>query len=190
MARFFVAWYDTSTQNWIGINSDDSDDAFDAANGGAANSAAAIKSGKVGKFAAFPIDGANVASYTTAGPANSNVTFTATGGGTLGNTIRIAYVVSGNNTPLSVGVTGRDITVTVATNGSGVATSTGGQVRDAVNAHAVASLLVSATVATGNDGTGVVAAFALDTLTGGTNGAATVEDVSFTQQTTNTPSSW
>jgi hypothetical protein len=190
MARFFVAWLNPSNGRWEGINANDTDQAFDVAGGTAANSAAALQSGKTGLFAAFPIDGAGTASFTTAGPANSNIKYTAQGSGTIGNQLTIAYVRAGNNTVLSVAVSGRAITVNLATNGSGVATSTGTQVRDAVNAHAVAGPLVAAALATGNDGTGIPTEFTAQFLTGGTNAGATVESLVLSNQTINTPSTW
>ncbi len=92
-----------------------------------------------------------------------------TGGVTF---IRVVYVVSGNNTALSVARSGAGsesdpyiITVTVATNGSGVPTSTAAQIKAAAE--------VAANVAGGSgvvnlsflgDGTGVVSAVSSQTL--------------------------
>lgn len=190
MARYFVAYFDPSSAKWIGVPAVSGDESFAASGGSNANSQAALQSGKVGKYAAFPIDGAGVATFTTSGPANSNIVYTAQGGGAIGNNITIRYVVAGNNTTLTVSVSGRDITVNVATNGGGAATSTGTQVRDAVNAHAVAQTLVAAVLNSGNDGTGVVAAFSAQSLSGGTTGAATVETISFTSGTSAAPDAW
>ena len=106
--------------------------------------------------------------------ANNDLTYTADTPGTVGNDIRIRYLVAGNNTPLSVAVAGNDITVNVATSAGGAATSTAAQVRDAINAHAGASALVTAANAAANDGTGVVAALAYTNLAGG------VDDVTVT----------
>lgn len=100
---------------------------------------------------------------------NNDLKFEADERGVGGNSITVAYVVSGNNTALSVSVSGSAITVNVATNGGGDPTSTAAQVRDAVNAHATASELVTASNAAGNDGTGVVAALSATALSGGTN---------------------
>lgn len=87
--------------------------------------------------------------------------------GAAGNSIRLRVVVSGASTPASVAVSGNDITFNSATNGSSVATSTGSQMMAALNADANASKLIFAQLAAGNDGTGVVAAFAYTNLTGG-----------------------
>lgn len=108
------------------------------------------------------------ASLTTAcAGSNNDIKYTAVVPGTGGNAITVAYVVSGNNTALSVGVSSSAITVTVATDGGGAATSTAALVLAAVLASAPASALVSAALATGNDGTGVVAAFGAANLTSG-----------------------
>lgn len=101
---------------------------------------------------------------------NNDLTYTARAGDTSGNSITVAYVVAGANTPLSVGVVGNAITVNVATNGSSAATSTAAQVRDAVMASTAARALVTVANATGNDGTGVVAAMGATALSGGAAG--------------------
>lgn len=98
---------------------------------------------------------------------NNDLLYKANLRGAAGNNIRVRYVVAGASTPLSVAVSGNDITVNVATNGSSDATSTAAQVRDAVNASTDAGRLVTAENATGNDGTGVVAALAYTNLSGG-----------------------
>ena len=64
-------------------------------------------------------------------------------------------------------VAGRDITVNSATDGSAVATSTSAQVKAAIEASAAASALVTVAHATGNDGTGTVAALSYTAFTGG-----------------------
>ena len=110
---------------------------------------------------------ANASLTTALSGTNNDLTYTAVKYGPAGNNIRVRYVVAGASTPLSVAVSGNDITVNVATNGSSAATSTAAQVRDAVNANVDAGRLVRAENATGNDGTGVVAALAYTALSGG-----------------------
>lgn len=111
------------------------------------------------------------ASLTTAlTGANNDLVFTARERGNDGNLISIAYVVAGNNTPLTIGVVGNAITVNVATGSGGAATSTAAQIRTAVNASAPAQLLLASTeFASGNTGAGIVTALAATFLTGGTN---------------------
>lgn len=106
--------------------------------------------------------------------ANDDLKYTADARGSSGNDIRIAYVAAGVSTPLSVSVAGKDITVNLATDAAGVATSTAAQVRDAVNADAGASALVTVADETGNDGTGVVADMSPTNLAGGSDGRWTL----------------
>lgn len=100
---------------------------------------------------------------------NNDLTLTAKSDGTGGNSIRFRIVVSGASTALSVSVSGNDITVNSATNAGSAATSTAAQVRDAINGNGPASALVTAALASGNDGTGVVAALGFTNLSGGRN---------------------
>jgi hypothetical protein len=116
--------------------------------------------------------GANAtAASRTIGTTNSAVTYEAPlWRGASGNNWRVAHVVAGASTPLSVVVSGKDVTVNVATNGSSAATSTAAQVAAAVNANT--ALRDSGFTATaGGTGAGVVVAGAIANLTGGTGGA-------------------
>lgn len=77
----------------------------------------------------------------------------------------ITHVVAGLNTALSVTVAGNDITVNVATDGAGAATSTAAQVVAAIQANGTANGLVTVSqYFFGGDGTGVVAAQAKTAL--------------------------
>lgn len=105
----------------------------------------------------------------TDGP--GGILFTSVRGGVYGNSTTITVAVAGNNTPLSVGVVGQAITINVATDGGGLATSTMTQVVAAVAASAAASALVSA--ATTGVAATVIAAAALANLTGGANQVGT-----------------
>ncbi|MBN8524984.1 MAG: hypothetical protein J0M02_06600 [Planctomycetes bacterium] len=66
----------------------------------------------------------------------------------------------GNNAALAVSVTGTDITVSLATDGSSAITTTATQLVAAINASTVASALVKAEVKSGDSGAGVVTALA------------------------------
>jgi len=114
---------------------------------------------------------ANWASLTTAlTGTNNDLVYTAVYGGAAGNDITITYVdPPTNNAALGVVVTGSDIVVNLATNGSSVITSTAAQVKAAIQASTDASRLVNVANATGNDGTGVVTALAETPLAGGTD---------------------
>lgn len=105
--------------------------------------------------------------------ANNDMTYTADVAGSGGNAITVAYVVAGLNTALSVGVVGNAITVNVATDGAGAATSTAAQVKTAVDASAPASALISVANAGGDSGAGVVTAMAATALTGGVTNSFT-----------------
>lgn len=120
--------------------------------------------------------------------ANADMLFTAQAQGTTGNLIRVAVVVAGNNTSLSVGVSGNDVTINSATNGGGTATTTAAQAIAAVNASAAASALVLAQTAPNNDGSGIISAAALTYLTGGQYGGAvaTTTTVAFGAQSIKT----
>jgi hypothetical protein len=86
--------------------------------------------------------------------------------GTAGNSIRVRHVVAGVSTPLTVVVSGNDITVNVATTAGSAASSTANQVVAAVNGNADAAKLVFAQANEGT-GAGVVAAQAYTNLAGG-----------------------
>lgn len=109
----------------------------------------------------------NRATLTTAIAGNNNdLLYVAKVPGTAGNSIRVRYVVSGNNTPLSVSVAGNDITVNSATDGSAAATSTAADVKKALQANAAVNALVTVSNVLGNDNTGVIAALAYTNLAG------------------------
>jgi hypothetical protein len=108
------------------------------------------------------------AAHTTALTGTHNdLVFTARTGGPGGNSLRIAYIVAGASTPLSVVVTGYDITVNVQTDGASAAVSTATDVLTAIRANFDANRLVTVALAAANDGTGIVVAFALTALAGG-----------------------
>jgi hypothetical protein len=115
-------------------------------------------------------DGATAAMLTTAlTGANNDLIFESLLPGRLGNSIRVRYVNPGtNNAALSVTVSGRDITVNLATNGSGQITSTATQVKDALDVDEEASVLVI--MAAAGLLTGVVTAMGWTNLSGGTGG--------------------
>jgi hypothetical protein len=97
----------------------------------------------------------------------TKVLYTAVTPGPGGNSITVAYVVSGTNTALSVGVSSTAVTVNVATNGSGNPTSTASQVVTAVQGSGAAAALVTPSIPTGGQGDGIVAAVPATPLYGG-----------------------
>ena len=104
---------------------------------------------------------------------DNGLTFTAKTYGAAGNSINIRYTdPAANDAALSVSVAGPAITVSLATGGAGAITSTAAQVKDAVDASAAASALVSVAVMTSDsgvadDGSGVVTAMAATSLASG-----------------------
>lgn len=103
------------------------------------------------------------ASLTTGTTGTNRIAWIARNKGAAGNNIQITAVKNGNNTPLSVSVNGQIITVNLATDASGNATSTCSQVITAVNNNASASALVQALALD----SGIVAPFAETHLAGG-----------------------
>jgi hypothetical protein len=178
MPNFFTVFYQPESAKWVEVKGDQADHTWVASDGANAAGLAALALGINGKYAAFPIGGADKAFLqTNLGIANGEIVYTAQNYGTGGNAIRVRYVVSGNNTPLTVSVAGNDITVNLATNGSGVGTSTASQVVAAVNGSTAASALVTAALASGNSGAGVLTALAYTNLAYGTTGAAAIRDI-------------
>lgn len=176
MTRYFSAYYNAGSGLYEAINGYNNDKSINAISGADANGQAALISGKSGKFISFPVDGVAAAYITTACPnLNSNIIYTAKTVGPNATSIRIRYVVAGNNTALSVAVSGNDITVNVATNAGGTPTSTAAQVKTAIDASSPAQVLIGAVLA--GDGTGVVAAFGYTNLTDGSPKASYTADL-------------
>jgi hypothetical protein len=102
---------------------------------------------------------------------NNDLVFTSLLPGRLGNDITVRYLNPGViNAVISVSVSGRDITVSLATNGSAVVTSSATQVRWAIAGNAAAAALVTVANKAANDGSGVVTVMAATALSGGTGG--------------------
>jgi hypothetical protein len=105
-------------------------------------------------------------------------------GGQGGNAVQVAYLdpgPSGSAGPgrISVAVKGLKITVTLATDPSGVILSTAAQVKVAVEANHDARRLVSVALAGGNDGTGIVTALAATNLSGGVDDVEDLDTSTF-----------
>jgi phage tail sheath gpL-like len=101
--------------------------------------------------------------------ANADITLTAKTKGDSGNRISVTYVKPDvANAALSVSLSGKDITVNIATNGSKAATSTATLVMAALEADANIAALV--TVAKEGSGAGVVNAKDKAYLAGGAGG--------------------
>jgi hypothetical protein len=101
------------------------------------------------------------------------LTFTAVAYGAIGNATTVTYVdPEANDAELSVVVTGSSITVNLATGEAGAITSTAAQILTAIEASAPASALVTVAIdatdsGEADDGSGVVTALSLGTMSGG-----------------------
>lgn len=105
---------------------------------------------------------------------NNAITWTARDAGNAGNGISVTILGStGNSVSLAVAVAGNDITVTPATNGSGVITSTADDVKTAVAASAAANSFVTTADTGASDGSGVIAAVSATNLAGGADPVTT-----------------
>lgn len=103
--------------------------------------------------------------------ANNDLLFTAVPPGRLGNDVRIRYVdPAANNAALAVSVSGRDITVNLATGAGGTITSTANQIGALIGETTESDALVDVDLAASSNGTGIVTAMAWTALTGGTGG--------------------
>lgn len=106
---------------------------------------------------------------------NNDLAFIARATGTT-PTVRVTFVdPAGNDAALGVGVASQDITVNLATNGSGTITSTAAQVKAAIEASVAANALAVVALAPSNDGTGVVTAMSQQTLAGPTGTTPTLD---------------
>jgi hypothetical protein len=102
---------------------------------------------------------------------NNDLAFTAVPAGRLGNWIIVRYIAPvTSNAALGVVVTGREITVNLATNGSAQITTTAAQIKTAIEASAAASALVTVANAAGNNGSGAVTAMGDQDLADGEGG--------------------
>lgn len=104
-------------------------------------------------------------------PANSRLTFTDVdyhrGTRATVDPISVTIVKAGSSTALSVTVSGKDITINVATDGGGVNTSTANQIITAYNLVAPAKALASIANFAGSSGAGLTDAVAKTSLTNG-----------------------
>lgn len=120
-----------------------------------------VRSGVIGIVGTAPNSATATAATLTLGRASDNtgITLTAATAGLAGNQISVALVdPAANSATLAVAVSGNAITVTLATDASGVITSTVGDVITAINGDGDASALVAAANLTGSDGTGLAKA--------------------------------
>lgn len=117
-----------------------------------------VKSSVIGIVGTAPDSSAAAAASLTVGSVafESAFTLTADAVGIAGNTIQFTLSNPGTaSAALTVAVTDRHISVSMATDANGTATSTATAIIAAINADGDASALVTAALATGSDGSGV-----------------------------------
>lgn len=133
-----------------------------------------VMSDAVGRAVPFAVLAGAKATRATGVEGDENaITWTADLAGAAGNDISVEVLGStGDDVALAVAVVGRAITVTPATDGAGVITSTADQVKAAVEASAPAAALVDVADTGASDGTGLIAAVAAGNLAGGTGDAS------------------
>lgn len=129
-----------------------------------------VESSVIGLVGTAPNSEGAIASSLILGSASGNngVVLTAATAGELGNEISVRLVNPGTaSAALSVAVTGKAITVSLATNSSSQVSTTGAQLITALGASAAAAALVAASAVAGSTGAGAVTAQATTFLSGG-----------------------
>lgn len=118
------------------------------------------------------------ATYTAELNTNANIVFTAveddTWGGALGNSLSITITdpgaARGTTDITEANTTTGAVTVTVSSTDAPAINATGQDIIDAIAANATAAAMMTATNATGSDGTGTATALSVQSLAGGVNG--------------------
>ncbi len=129
-----------------------------------------VRSSVIGIVGTAPDSQAEVKASLATGTvaANNGITYTAVGTGVLGNKVSVKYVdPKANSQALAITVSGSDIVVSLATNGSGAITTTATQLLAALAASTAASALVTAAATGASTGAGTVAALGKQFLSGG-----------------------
>lgn len=120
-----------------------------------------VRSSVIGVVGTAPNSAPEVKASLTAGAvsANNAITYTAKAYGAAGNAVSVFHKdPQANSSALAVTVSGKAITVSLATNSSGVITTTASQCLSAVAASAAAAALVSAANYDTSNGSGVMTA--------------------------------
>ncbi len=133
-----------------------------------------VRSGVIGIVGTAPNSQAEVKASLAQGVIASNnaITYTSKLTGSIGNKISMTLVDPKANTQaLAVSVSGRDITVRLATSGAGAITTTAAQLMTALAANTAAFALVAATNTGASSGAGVLVATKKTALSGGVDDA-------------------
>lgn len=133
-----------------------------------------VRSSVIGVVGTAPDSQAEVKATLLTGVVASNNAHTVTAklNGALGNAISLTYVdPKANSQAIAVSVSGRDITVRLATSSVGAITSTAAQVKTAIEANASANALIGLANTGASTGAGVVTAMRRAALSGGLDDA-------------------
>lgn len=129
-----------------------------------------VRSSVIGVIGTAPDSQQEVKASLLIGTVGSNnaLTFTSKLTGELGNSSSLRLVDPGaNNAALSISVSGRDVTVNLATGPAGAITTTATQLKTAIEANATAHALFTITNTGASTGAGVVTALRRAQLSGG-----------------------
>ena len=129
-----------------------------------------VRSGVIGVVGTAPDSQQEVKASLQIGVVGSNnaLTFTSKLAGALGNSSSITLAdPKANNSALSISVSGRDVTVRLATGPTGTVTTTATALKTAIEANATANALFTVTNTGASTGAGVAAALRRQPLTGG-----------------------
>jgi len=125
-----------------------------------------VRSSVIGLIGTAPDSEAAVAASLTVGTGTSSLVFTADAAGVAGNNISVRIVKpNANSQALAVSITANAILISLATDNTGVATSTATLVKAALDANTTIAALVAVAISGG--GAGVVAPVNTRYLTGG-----------------------
>jgi len=127
-----------------------------------------VRSGVIGIVGTAPDAETGTAASLSIGAGNSGLVVTANSVGASGDSISVALVDPGaSDQLLAVSVTGKAISVSLATDGTGAITSTAADVKAAMDGDTDAAALVSVAYPTGGTGSSAVAAAVAAPLAGG-----------------------
>ena len=132
-------------------------------------------SGKVLIAEGTPVNAA-ASTLSTAQGDDKDLKYTAKIPGKDGDKITIEYVVDGNETPLSVSLSGTAITVNVKTTDAGVADSTANEIKAKLEDDDDIAALIKIELAEGSSGEGKPGEMAATPLAGGVNGTLGTTD--------------
>jgi hypothetical protein len=104
---------------------------------------------------------------TTAQGGNKDLKYTCKSPGVEGNTLKVQYVVEGEDTPLSVDMAGQVLVVNCKTTAGGIEDSTAAEIKAKIESNSVIDEIFLVEFPEGTDGSGKPGAMAATSLAGG-----------------------